>query len=64
LADYIRMLYIAYGSICQLETQMLLSVDLNYLYKDKIEVLKTDVAEVERMLMALIKSLEKKSNVT
>lgn len=58
------MLYIAYGSICQLETQMLLSVDLNYLYKDKIEVLKTDVAEVERMLMALIKSLEKKSNVT
>ena len=64
MADYIRMLYIAYGSICQLETQMLLSVDLNYLYKDKIEVLKTDVAEVERMLMALIKSLEKKSNVT
>jgi len=63
-ADYIRMLYIAYGSICELETQTMLSNDLNYLPKDKIEVLKTDIAEVERMLMALIKSLEKKSIVT
>jgi len=27
-ADYIRMLYIAYGSICELETQILLSGDL------------------------------------
>jgi len=42
----------------------MLSNDLNYLPKDKIEVLKTDIAEVERMLMALIKSLEKKSIVT
>jgi four helix bundle protein len=26
--DYLRSLYIAYGSICELETQILLSVDL------------------------------------
>ncbi len=29
-ADYLRSLYIAYGSVCELETQVLLSVDLNY----------------------------------
>ena len=30
-ADYIRLLYIAYGSNCELETQILLSGDLGYI---------------------------------
>ncbi|MFC1886855.1 four helix bundle protein, partial [Thermodesulfobacteriota bacterium] len=29
-ADYLRSLYIAYSSICELEAQLLLSGDLNY----------------------------------
>ena len=29
-ADYIRMLYIAYGSVCELETQTLLARDLGF----------------------------------
>jgi len=57
-ADYLRSLYIAYGSVCELETQALLSSDLNYLEKKKSEELKDDIAEVERMLKAMIKSLE------
>jgi len=28
---YLRSLYIAYGSVCELETQILLSVDLDYM---------------------------------
>ena len=59
-ADYIRFLYIAYGSLCELETQIMLSGDLNYLEGHNLVDLKTDIAEVERMLKALIRSLEHK----
>ncbi len=33
-ADYIRMLYISYGSICELETQVLLAGDLNFIKRN------------------------------
>ena len=56
--DYIRMLYIAYGSVCELETQILLAGDLDLIDKGEWGVLKKDIAEIERMLKALIKSLE------
>jgi len=59
-ADYLRSLYIVYGSVCELETQVLLSGDLNYVNKENLKALKDDTEEVERMLKALIKSLEKK----
>ncbi len=58
--EYIRSLYIAYGSNCELETQVLLSGDLGYIKKGEMEKVKRDIAEVERMLKALIKSLENK----
>ena len=59
-ADYLRFLYIAYGSICELETQLLLSNDLNYVNKENLKALRDDTEEAERMLKALIKSLENK----
>ena len=40
--DYVRMLYISYGSVCELDT------------------LNKDIAEIERILKALIRSLENK----
>jgi len=67
--DYIRMLYISYGSVCELETQILLAAvrlrgsrqgDLDLIEKGELGTLKKDIAEVERMLKALIKSLENK----
>jgi four helix bundle protein len=61
IPDYVRCLYIAYGSTCELETQSLLSGDLNYLNKDIKNSLFDTINEVERMLMALIKSLENKN---
>ena len=60
IPDYVRCLYIAYGSTCELETQTLLSGDLKYLNDNKKESLLEKINEVERMLMALIKSLENK----
>jgi four helix bundle protein len=58
--DYIRMLYISYGSVCELETQILLAGDLDLIEKDKLGTLNNDIAEIERMLKALIKSLKNK----
>ena len=58
-ADYIRMLYISYGSVCELETQILLAGDLGFVEESVLDSLKDDIAEIERMLKALIKSLEK-----
>ena len=62
IPDYVRCLYIAYGSTCETETQSLLSGDLNYLNEDNQNILLEKIKEVERMLMALIKSLENKNN--
>jgi len=59
-ADYLRFLYIAYGSIGELETQLLLSGDLNYVNQENLKALKDGTGEVERMLKAMIKSLENK----
>ncbi len=58
--DYIRMLYISYGSACDLETQMLLARDLGFIEKGELGTSKKDIAEIERMLKALIRSLENK----
>jgi four helix bundle protein len=58
--EYIRALYVAYGSNCELETQILLSRDLGYITAEDMKRLQEGIGEVERMLKALIKSLEKK----
>ena len=58
--EYVRSLYIAYGSTCELETQLLLSGDPGYLDKESLSGLQRDIREVERMMKALIKSLENK----
>jgi four helix bundle protein len=58
--DYIRMLYISYGSVCELETQILLAGDLNFIARDELDPLKKRITEIERMLKALITSLENK----
>jgi len=58
--EYIQFLYVAYGSICELETQILLSGDLGYLSPEVLKKLQDGIAEVERMLKALINSLQKK----
>jgi len=58
--EYIQFLYIAYGSICEIETQILLSGDLGYISNGRLEMLKEGIREVERMLKASIRSLENK----
>ena len=56
------MLYISYGSVFELETQILLSGDFGYIEKKDFEILIQKLGEIERMLKALISSLGKHSN--
>jgi four helix bundle protein len=58
--DYLRSLYIAYGSCCELETQILLSGDLGYIKDTNRKELLAKIGDVERMLKALIRTLENK----
>jgi len=58
--EYIQALYISYGSLCELETQILLASDLDYIGAEKIEIFQKEMGDVERMLKGLIKSLENK----
>ena len=58
--EYMQSLYIAYGSHCELETQIMLSKDLGYIKSDDFQKLQRYIGDVERMLKALIKSLQNK----
>jgi four helix bundle protein len=58
--DYVRMLYISYGSLCELETQILLAGDLDFISKRDLGPIKEAISENERILKVLIKSLENK----
>lgn len=57
-AEYIQFLYIAYGSICELETQVLLADDLNFTKDESLRKVHDSLGDVERMLKRLIKSLK------
>jgi len=63
-ADYVRYLYIAYGSICELETQILLAKDLEYIHGSELNSLQQALGDVERALKGLIKYLERKRSTT
>jgi len=53
------MLYISYGSVYELETQILLAGDLDLIEKVELGTKKKTSQQIERVLKALIKSLEK-----
>jgi len=57
--EYIQALYVAYGSNCELETQILLSGDLGFIKHEDLDKLQKGLGDVERLLKALIRSLEK-----
>jgi four helix bundle protein len=59
-AEYIRSLRIAYGSPGEIETQLMLATDLKYIPAGEAASLLGSVGDVERMLQALIRSLNKR----
>jgi len=59
--EYGRFLYIAYDSVYELETQTMISGDLGYVRKERFQEIREEIGDVERMLKAMIKSLETNS---
>jgi len=57
-SDYIRFLQIASGSLYELQTQLEISANLEYLNKSEIEQLYSLSREIERMLSSLINKLK------
>ncbi len=58
--EFIRFLNIAYGSLCELETQLIIASNLALLKTNDLETLLNASGEIARMLNGLINSLEDK----
>lgn len=57
--EYVHHLSIAHGSLCELETQLLIAHDLAYLASPQTDRLMAQAAEVGRLLRALIMKLQR-----
>jgi len=58
-ADFLRHLSIAYGSLREVETQILIAQRLEYLVQGKVEKVLSRAGEVGRLLNGLMASLER-----
>jgi four helix bundle protein len=55
--EYIQFLYTAYGSLAELQTQLMLAKDIGYLKTDHFAILYELADEIGKMLWKLIDSL-------
>src|SRR5438132_932174 len=58
-SDFLRHLSIAYGSLREVETQVLIAQRLDYLVQGKVEKVLSRAGEVGRLLNGLMASLER-----
>jgi four helix bundle protein len=56
--EFRQYLHIAYGSSFELETQLIISRNLDYVEDEKFEYLSRKIIEIQKMLYKLIKSIE------
>jgi four helix bundle protein len=61
LGSYVQFLRIAYGSLCETDTQLEICVRLNYVNPEEVNGIKNQVKEVEKMIKSLISKLEQKT---
>ena len=54
--EFIHFLYITLGSASELETQIIISKELNFLETDKAEIIQEMIFEIIKMTSSLIKS--------
>jgi four helix bundle protein len=60
--EYAHHVSISFGSICELETQMLIGERLGYANGDTTAELMTKTAEVRRLIRGLIRSLQTRTS--
>jgi four helix bundle protein len=59
LGEYIRFLLISVGSLAEIKTQIIIAQKLSFISLEVVEEAKSKIIELDKMLRALIKSLEK-----
>lgn len=57
--DFIRFLDIANGSCCEVETQLYLALDLDFITKDDFEQIHLETQNIQKLIFNFRKSLEK-----
>ena len=55
--EYIHFLYITKGSVCELETQLILCVKIKYLTETEIQPLMDLLDEIGKMITTIIKTI-------
>ncbi|MBS1486122.1 MAG: four helix bundle protein [Bacteroidetes bacterium] len=56
--EFSHFLSIAYGSLCELETQLLISVNLGFVSNDEISSIINEITELQKMIYTLTKTIE------
>ena len=57
--DFLHFLDIALGSVYEVETQIILSSDLDYITNDEFDCINQKINEVERLLISFKKTIKK-----
>ena len=57
-AEFKRFLYIALGSLSEVETQLIISKEINYIKLEQFEYLDVELTTIRKMLLGLIRSLD------
>lgn len=58
--EFLQFLYISMGSIQEIDTQLLISLNLNYLTKSEYEILLTKLDQISKMISGLIKFVKER----
>lgn len=61
--DFAQFLNISLGSAFELETLLILSLDLSFISSANLETLSNKISEIQKMIFGLIKTLRQKSYV-
>lgn len=61
-AEFKQFLYIALGSLSEVETQLIISKEINFLEKELFHSLETELITIRKMLVGLIKSIHNVTN--
>jgi four helix bundle protein len=60
--DYVRFLWMARGSLAELETQLMVASELQFTEQEESRKMLEGINEIQRMLNALIRSLQGKAD--
>lgn len=55
--EFSRFLSIGYGSLCELETQLLIALNLNIIDSEVSDQISKDIEELQKMIYSLIRKL-------